>query len=126
MSKSYNEFILKRHPENPILTPSDFPDASAVFNCGQAMFEGKPLLLVSIMHRSGKYRGVEGCTTHVARSDDGVHFEIDPDPFLQRPDEEPWSQFDFSPIDTRVTQVEDTYYIVHPACGPWGIRLVSA
>ena len=25
------EFVLKRHPDNPIITPKDFPDADAVF-----------------------------------------------------------------------------------------------
>jgi len=116
----YNEFILKRHEANPILSPKDFPDANAVFNCGQAIYEGKPLLLVSIGHRSGRYRGIGGMTTHVARSEDGVQFEIEPEPFLQCPKESPYCDFDFSPIDTRVTQIGDVYYVVHPGCGPWG------
>lgn len=117
---NYTEFILTRHKDNPILTPADFPGAAAVFNCGQVLFKGKPLLLVSIVHRSGRYRGKPGATSHVATSKDGVHFKINPEPFLQLPDEEPYSLFDMHPIDTRITQIGDTYYVIHPGCGPWG------
>lgn len=105
----HEEFILKRHSENPIIKPKDFPDAEAVFNPGQTMYEGKTILLVSVSHRSGYYRGKQRETTHVAESTDGVHFKINPEPFLDT-------------IDTRVTKIEDTYYIIYPAHGPgnWG------
>ena len=97
----YEEFILKRHPENPIIGPKDFPGAEAIMNPGQTIYDGKTILLVSIIYRSGYYRGKEGAATHVAESTDGVHFKINTEPFLQG-------------IDTRVTKLEDTYYIIHP------------
>ncbi|MCK4401062.1 glycoside hydrolase family 130 protein [bacterium] len=105
----YEEFILKRYSGNPIIKPKDFPGAQAIMNPGQTMYDGKTILLVSVVHRSGLYRGKEvGSTTHVAESTDGIHFEINPDPFLQG-------------IDTRVTKIEDTYYIVNPGGpGGWG------
>ena len=53
----YEEFILKRYPDNPIIKPEDFPGAEAVFNCEQTMYQGKTILLVSVSHRSGHYRG---------------------------------------------------------------------
>ncbi|MCK4982359.1 MAG: glycoside hydrolase family 130 protein [Victivallaceae bacterium] len=108
------EFILKRHPANPILTPMDFPGAESVRNCGQTMYQGKTILLVSIDHRSGNYRGKPGTTTHVAESTDNIHFTINPEPFLQIPDIEPYKTLDQHPIDTRITKIEDTYYIIHP------------
>ena len=83
----HDEFILKRHEGNPILAPRDFPGADGVRNCGQAMLGHETILLVSIDHRSNFYRGVRGRTTHVARSADGIHFTINPEPFLQRPSE---------------------------------------
>lgn len=116
----YEEFILKRHSENPIIKPADFPGAANIFNPGQTMYEEKTILLVSIGHKSSRYRGKEGCTTHVAESKDGVHFKINPEPFLQMPDEEPYKSLYPQCIDTRITKIEDTYYIIHPACGPWG------
>jgi len=119
MSDSF--FQMQRDEHNPLITPADFPGADAVFNPGQVMMGDETILLVSIIHKSGEYRGVSGATTHVARSRDGLHFSIDPVPFLQQPTGEPYNKVDLHPIDTRITKIEDWYYIVHPACGdPWG------
>jgi len=116
----YEEFILKRCGENPIIEPKEFPGAEAVFNCGQTMFGSQTVLLVSVAHRAGHYRNKPGCTTHVARSDDGIDFTIDPEPFLQVPDKGLYHLLDRHPIDTRVTRMGDVYYIIHPGGGPWG------
>ncbi len=116
----YEEYILKRYPDNPIIKPEDFPGAEAIFNCGQTMYQEKTILLVSVSHRSGHYRGKKGATTHVAESRDGIHFKINSEPFLQIPDDEPYKSVDFHPIDTRITKIEDTYYVIHPGCGAWG------
>ncbi|MDY7010580.1 MAG: glycoside hydrolase family 130 protein [Planctomycetota bacterium] len=115
-----NDYQLQRHGENPLLSPADFPGALSVFNCGQAMMGDETILLVSIIHRSGSYRGIPGdATTHVARSTDGVKFDIDPEPFLKKPDFEPFSKVVGGVIDTRVTYLEGWYYIIHPG-GGWG------
>lgn len=103
----YEEFILKRHPENPIIKPIDYPGAEGICNCGQTMYKGKTILLVSVIHRTGYFRGKWGSTTHVAESQDGVHFTIDPEPFIQG-------------SDTRITKIEDIYYITYPGPGGWG------
>jgi beta-1,4-mannooligosaccharide/beta-1,4-mannosyl-N-acetylglucosamine phosphorylase len=123
----HSEFLLYRHPDNPILKPSDFPGgADGVRNCGQTMLGDETILLVSVDHRSDSYRGREGRTTHVARSKDGLHFQIDPEPFFITPtaEEEPsYHEIDQHPIDTRVTKIEDTYYIARPGGGwraKWG------
>lgn len=119
----HDEFILRRHEGNPILKPKDFPGADGVRNCGQTMLGDETILLVSVDHRSNMYRGVRGRTTHVARSADGIHFEISPDPFLQTPTEEqnPLRHvLDRHPIDTRVTKIGDEYYIIHPGGSGWG------
>lgn len=66
-----NEFIMKRHPANPIINPEDFPvPADSVMNCGQAMYNGKIVLLIAAIYRgllNGKKTGI-----HVAMSDDGI------------------------------------------------------
>lgn len=113
-------YQLERDARNPILTPADFPGADVVFNCGQVQAGNETILFVSVIHRSGHYRGIKGATTHVARSRDGIRFEIDPVPFLQKPETYPLSEIDHHPIDTRVTPIDGWYYIVHPGCGPWG------
>ena len=103
----YEEFNLKRHPENPLIKPCDFPGAEAILNPGQTIFDGKTILLVSIIHRSDHYRGKQGVTTHVAESTDGIHFKINPAPFIQG-------------MDTRITRIGDDYYIIYPAPSTWG------
>jgi len=111
--KIRDDQLLKRHPENPIITPAMLPGADATFNCGQTMYDGKTILLVSIDWVKGYSE------TRVAESADGVHFTFH-DKTL----------FDFSGsglepytrriIDTRVTKIDDAYYIVFPGQGGFG------
>jgi beta-1,4-mannooligosaccharide/beta-1,4-mannosyl-N-acetylglucosamine phosphorylase len=115
------EFVLKRHPANPIITPADIPGAYAVFNPGQTIYQGRTLLLLPIAHNAGE-QSVHGqdITAHVALSDDGVHFEINPKPLFKRTPTGPVGEVREQCIDFRITKIEDTYYIIHPGCGPWG------
>jgi len=106
------EHILHRHPENPILKPSDFPDANGVYNCGQTMYNGKTLLLVPVVPREGLP------VMHVATSNDGVHFDVEPEPFITPTEKEDWKAYDKWAIDPRVTKIEETYYIVCPLAPP--------
>ncbi len=110
------EYIMHRHPKNPILTVEDFPiPALRVFNCGQTMFEGKTLLLIAANYKEAMSNG---STTgiHVATSEDGVHFDINKEPLCTKRD---WTDFPMTcdrwVIDPRITKIEDTYYIVRPA-----------
>ena len=114
-------FELKRHRANPLIRPSDFPGAVAIFNPGQTIYKGKVLLLLPVQHNSGTYRGrAAAFTGHVATSDDGVHFDINPDPLFEPSTEAPYSIVTEQCIDYRITPLEGAYYIIHPGCGPWG------
>lgn len=104
--KTYQEFILKRYSGNPIMSPCDMPLCGALFNPGQTDYNGKTILLVSVAPRSG-HSDRSPLMTHVAESEDGIHFSINPKPFLDG-------------IDCRVTKIGDTYYIVNPKPGMWG------
>ena len=116
-----NESVLKRHPDNPIITPRDFPGSTAVFNPGQTAFEGKTLLLLPVFHNAMMYRGKRvDVTVHVALSEDGVHFDIDPDPVFEQSTKEPFATVRPQCIDFRITRIGEFYYIVHPGCGEWG------
>ena len=111
------EYIMHRHEKNPIITVKDFPvPAKAVFNCGQTMYQGKTVLLIAANYlkadKNGSTTGI-----HVAMSDDGVNFDINPEPLFSKRD---WSGTDVLPCDTwvidpRVTKIDDTYYIIRPA-----------
>ena len=107
----YYTTLLKRHPENPIIAPSDFlhGHADAVFNCGQTMFRDETLLLLAVVPADAL-----GPAIYVARSSDGVHFEIQPEPFMTSTEDSMLAQYDTWVIDTRVTCIDDAYYIVRP------------
>lgn len=112
--------LLKRHPLNPIIKPMDYPDtfgdvADAVFNPGQTVFNGKTVLLVSVCLRNKPY-----CETHVAMSDDGVHFSINPKPCFFRDPDKVFGEYDNHPIDNRITRIGDEYYICRPGNSPMG------
>lgn len=115
-----NEFILHRSECNPIVRPEDFPvSADSVMNCGQAMYKGKIVLLIAVIYRgllNGEKTGI-----HVGFSEDGIHFQINPEPLCRHTD---WcgsvGNFDCWVIDPRLTQIGDTYYIVRPGEGPNG------
>jgi len=113
------EFIIKRYKDNPIIKPSDidFMEVDAVFNCGQTIFEDKTLLLISLCPRDGEP------ALHVAKSSDGVNFNIEEEAFISRTDDPVWHDFDDWTIDPRVTRIDDTYYIIRPMAsklGPFG------
>lgn len=109
--------IMHRNPHNPIITIDDFPiPSNAVFNCGQTMYNGKTVLLIAAFYKERKANGsITGI--HAAFSDDGIHFEINPEPLC---DKRNWAgecpgNYDCWVIDPRITKIGDTYYIVRPA-----------
>ena len=111
------EYIMHRYENNPIITKENFPvPAVSVFNCGQIMFEGKYLLLIAAIYEKPLE---DGCGTgiHVALSEDGINFDINPEPLFKTID---WTGgakgiYDGWVIDPRVTKIDDTYYVMRPA-----------
>lgn len=114
------EYIMHRSPENPIIKPEDFPvPADSVMNCGQAMYQGKTVLLCACIYRgivNGSKTGI-----HVAMSDDGISFTVNPEPLCTMTQ---WCSEDYFydrwVIDPRLTQIGDEYYICRPGQGPLG------
>lgn len=108
--------LLIRHEANPIITKDNFPiPVQMVFNCGQTMYNGKTVLLVAAVYMTRINGNITGI--HVAMSEDGVNFDINPEPLCKSVD---WAGecpgvFDGWVIDPRVTEIDDTYYIVRPA-----------
>jgi len=105
---SANKKLLRRHAANPIITPDDMPfNCYTVMNAGATLFNGQVVLLLR----------VEDCTRttgfYVAKSDDGVHFSVSPDPIkypLSVTEERIGAGHRF---DMRVTKLEGKYYIFH-------------
>lgn len=116
------EYILHRYQGNPIITAKNFPvPAKSVFNCGQTMYQGKYLLLIAAHYDIPEDPWRTGI--HVATSEDGVNFDIHPEPLCKSSFMKEFPvNLDCWVIDPRVTKIDDTYYIVRPAqsheCGP--------
>ena len=105
--------IFTRHPANPLLNPADYPGIVQLFNPSPAMYNGETILLVSVR----PFRQERGGHTRVARSKDGVHFTMDEEPFIKFDiDRYPFNIVNQHLIDNRVTQIDDTYYILTPVC----------
>ncbi len=109
--RSYYNTLLKRHEDNPLIVPADFPHgpADAVFNCGQTMLGGTTVLLVSVVPANGPRPNI-----WVARSEDGLHFTFDDQPLFERSDIPGIRELDRHIIDPRVTKIGEDYYIVRP------------
>lgn len=98
---------LNRYAQNPILTPAQMPfECSSVFNAGATRFRDQVLLLL----RAEDYRR----ETHfyVATSDDGIHFDVRPEP-IQYPLREVERRYDAHRFDMRITSIDGVYYVCH-------------
>jgi predicted GH43/DUF377 family glycosyl hydrolase len=115
--------LLHRWEGNPVLTVEDVPfRANTVFN-GTPMEtdDGRVLLLLRI-------EGQQGYSVFaLARSDDGLHFEIDPKPVMMPCFEGPYAPYESKGIeDPRATRIDGTWYVVYTAAGNWGPRVTLA
>jgi predicted GH43/DUF377 family glycosyl hydrolase len=102
MEKNTGYELFQRHPDNPILTVSDWPyRANSVFNAAAADIDGKILLLV----RVEDFRGISHLT--VARSKDGItNWQIDSAPTL-KPEPEQYPEELWGIEDPRITWIEE-------------------
>jgi len=102
MEKNTGYELFQRHPENPILTVSDWSyRANSVFNAAAAEVDGKILLLT----RVEDFRGISHLTA--ARSQDGIsNWQIDAAPTL-KPEPEKYPEELWGIEDPRITRIED-------------------
>lgn len=113
--------LLVRHPGNPVLAADDLPlpDAACVFNSGVALHRGEIVMLVNAWDAEWTPAFM------VARSRDGVHFEVDPRRVIVSPTEYPYVAHE-GIFDTRVTPLEGAFYVTYNVASHLGgrIRLV--
>lgn len=107
--------ILTRHEANPILKVDDFPGVAQLYNPSPAVLGDETILLVSVNEWARNPEAGTGTgQTHVARSRDGVHFELEEEPFISvQGTGEPWDRYHHI-IDNRVTPIGEWFYIVTP------------
>ena len=114
--------ILTRHPANPIISTRQHPEMFQIFNPTGIDLDGQTIMTVSMVPFASKRNGY----TYIARSDDGVHFDVDTSkPFFDNSDlPERWSAL-YHFIDNRITRIGDTYYILTP-CASQSMLNVAA
>lgn len=107
--------ILKRHACNPLIDIKDYPGTAQLYNPSPVLFNDETILLVSVVeHAATEGYGRDVGQTRIARSKDGIHFELGKENFIQKQSEEyPYPLFHHF-IDNRVTKIDDWYYIVTP------------
>jgi predicted GH43/DUF377 family glycosyl hydrolase len=108
--------LFERHPDNPILTPANWPDpVNAVMNPAAAVVDGTTVLLARVEDR----RGISHLA--VARSANGIdRWTVDPEPLLAPDEDTPSEQWGFE--DARVVWIDELgrFVITCTAYGPAG------
>jgi len=81
--------LIQRHPRNPILTHRHVPyPAALVFNAGITKYQGKYVMVFRNDYGSFEEQRLEGTNLGLAFSDDGVVWEVQPEPCFVLRDEE--------------------------------------
>jgi len=111
--------VIVRCEENPLVRLDDLPFAAAdIWNAGVVRYEGQVLLLLTVELLEGR------SAIFRARSDDGIHFAVDPQPFMAPSDDAAERPCESVGIrDPRITPVNGGYYITYVADGDHGMRL---
>jgi beta-1,4-mannooligosaccharide/beta-1,4-mannosyl-N-acetylglucosamine phosphorylase len=106
--------ILTRHPQNPLLHIKDYPGIAQIYNPSPVQYKDETILLVSVVDYKTERLGRDVGQTRLARSKDGINFELSSENFIKVPeDQEPYDKVKHF-IDNRVTKIDDSYYIVTP------------
>lgn len=108
--------IVNRYAGNPVITPAMITGANAVFNSAVVRFGNRYVAILRVESRQG-YQ-----TMRQAWSDDGIHFDVLPDPILI-PTEEPFRTYEEAIYDPRITKIGDTYFICYAAENRYGCQI---
>jgi beta-1,4-mannooligosaccharide/beta-1,4-mannosyl-N-acetylglucosamine phosphorylase len=105
--------VFRRYPGNPIVTPAAVPRANSIHNS-------------AIVRHGDGYIGIFRVdeidmrfTLHVGRSDDGIHWEIEPERLSMESADPDVVMTDYS-YDPRLVRIEDRYYITWCNSGQGG------
>lgn len=98
--------LLKRYTGNPILTYKDLPyNCNAVYNAGAVKFGDQYVMIPRVED------GRRDNKLHVAMSDDGYKFKINPEPIQLSPINDGLEERHM--YDPRITYLEGNYYITY-------------
>ena len=120
--KAKGHDLLLRWEGNPAITAEDIPfRANTVFN-------GTPIDTPEGVYLLLRVEGQQGYSFFaLARSVDGFHFEIDPEPVMLPSRSGPFAPYEIKGIeDPRVTVIDGVCYVVYTAVGDCGPRIAIA
>ncbi|HUV64912.1 MAG TPA: glycoside hydrolase family 130 protein [Sedimentisphaerales bacterium] len=123
MAKKFRHDVIHRWEGNPILTIEDIPfPCNTVFNAACAKYDGQYILLLRVEDLTGR------SVFALARSADGYHFELEPEPVMTPCMEEGcFKEYERKGIeDPRITEIDGVFYIMYTAVSPYGPLLALA
>ena len=121
--KPFRYDVIHRWEGNPIITIEDIPfPCNTVFNAACAKYKDEYILLLRVEDLTGR------SVFALARSNDGYHFDVQPEPVMQPCMEKGcFMEYEKKGIeDPRITQIDETYYIIYTAVSPYGPLLALA
>jgi len=121
-SRRKGKEIAEKYMGNPIITSADIPGpCNRVFNAAATVYKNEYILLARV-------EGVEGKSAlWLARSKDGIEFELDKKPALSPSNKEPFKTYEKRGLeDPRITKMADAYYIIYTAYSHYSPRLCLA
>ncbi len=108
--------VIKRHPDNPVLTSKDVPyESTLTYNAGIIKYQGKYVMVFrnDVFHQWGVLK-LKETNLGLAFSNDGIKWEVQPKPCFQIKDSENRRAYDprLTVIDGRVYMcfAVDTYH----------------
>ena len=112
--------LVKRHPDNPIITARDIPGrANCIFNSGAVIHGDEIVMLANTWAADWTPRFL------IARSRDGVRFEVADKDMVHPPKEYPYGSTE-GIFDTRITPLEGWYYVTYNVSSGLGGRIMLA
>ena len=96
--------VIWRFSQNPIITRNAIPTSNSIFNSAVVPFDGT---FAGVFRCDNKKREMN---LHAGRSQDAIHWDIDPNPIQFICDNPQVSRFQYR-YDPRVCWIEDRYYV---------------
>jgi len=111
--------VITRYPENPILSYKDIPyKAALIFNAGVTKYNGKYVMVFRNDYGSVENQTLEGTNIGLAYSDDGIHWDVQPNPCFKLESDEILRAY-----DPRLTVIDGVVHMCfavdtkHGICG---------
>ncbi len=123
MSETINQImfsspVIKRHNENPVLSAKDIPyKAELIFNAGVTKFHGKYVMVFRNDYGYSGGNSFEGTNIGLAYSNDGVKWEVQPNPCFALKNDEIIRAY-----DPRLTVIEGRCYMCFAVDTKHGLR----